>query len=64
MSYIESLLPKGWKKIDAFATNTSYEFPAEPGVISHLFAEIEKSKKNYGILDWYFLKYTFLTTFY
>ncbi|KAJ3122218.1 hypothetical protein HK098_003018 [Nowakowskiella sp. JEL0407] len=50
--YIESLLPEGWQKIDAFATNTSYEFNPSPGIISKLFYEVEKNKANYGILDW------------
>ncbi|KAJ3333017.1 hypothetical protein HDU76_012101 [Blyttiomyces sp. JEL0837] len=50
--YIESLLPQGWRKVDAFATNTSYEFPSKPGVISYLFEAVEKSKNEHGILDW------------
>ncbi|KAJ3117496.1 hypothetical protein HDU96_006590 [Phlyctochytrium bullatum] len=51
-AWIESLLPKGWTKVDAFATNTSYEFPAVQGVISYLFNTIEAGKEQNGILDW------------
>ncbi|KAJ3309887.1 hypothetical protein HDU76_003506, partial [Blyttiomyces sp. JEL0837] len=50
--FIESLLPEGWRKVDAFATNTSYEFPSKPGVISYLFEAVEKGKSANGILDW------------
>jgi hypothetical protein len=46
------LLPKGWKKLDSFATNTSYEFPTEKGFLGKLFETIEMSKKDYGITDW------------
>lgn len=51
-AYIESLLPAGWKKIDAFATNSSYEFPPAKGILSSLFQEIEQHKDEQGILDW------------
>lgn len=50
--FIESLLPLGWKQLDAFATNTTYEFPAVKGLLSKLFFEIEKKKADHGILDW------------
>lgn len=50
--FIESLLPEGWKKIDAFATNVSYEFPAIDGTIGPLFEQIENEKSKHGILDW------------
>ncbi|KAJ3213533.1 hypothetical protein HDU67_002781 [Dinochytrium kinnereticum] len=51
-AWIESLLPRGWTKVDAFATNTSYEFPPAAGVISYLFNTIEAGKEQNGILDW------------
>ncbi|KAJ3287595.1 hypothetical protein HK104_008527 [Borealophlyctis nickersoniae] len=50
--YIESHLPPNWTKLDAFATNTMYEFPPSPGIISMLFKEIEEHKAEHGILDW------------
>ena len=50
--YIESLLPAGWKKIDSFATNSSYEFPSVKGILSSMFATIESEKSENGILDW------------
>ena len=50
--FIESILPLGWKKLDSFATNCSYEFPSEDGAISRLFRTIEEKKSVYGILDW------------
>lgn len=46
------MLPEGWKKIDSFATSTSYEFPAKNGVLTTLFKEINKEKDEHGILDW------------
>ncbi|KAJ3221155.1 hypothetical protein HK099_003726 [Clydaea vesicula] len=49
--FTQSLLPNGWKKMDAFTTNSSYEFPACKGSISKLFKEIEFGKKENGILD-------------
>ncbi|KAI8925005.1 hypothetical protein BC831DRAFT_284172 [Entophlyctis helioformis] len=51
-AFLESILPVGWTKVDAFATNTSYEFPPVDGVLSYLFEKIEAEKANYGILDW------------
>jgi ABC-type multidrug transport system ATPase subunit len=50
--YIESLLPAGWKKIDSFATNSSYEFPPVKGILSSIFSTIESEKAANGILDW------------
>ncbi|KAI9355131.1 P-loop containing nucleoside triphosphate hydrolase protein [Zopfochytrium polystomum] len=50
--WVESILPKGWTKVDAFSTSTSYEFPSSPGVISQLFEHIEREKSAHGILDW------------
>ena len=50
--FIESLLPNGWKLIDKFATNISYEFPAEKGALAKLFKAIEEKKKDVGILDY------------
>jgi ABC-type multidrug transport system ATPase subunit len=50
--YVESLLPKGWRKLDSFITNTTYEFPFVKGLLSNLFTEIEKNRKEKKILDW------------
>ena len=50
--YLETLLPAGWKKVDSFATNSSYEFPRAAGSISNLFSRIEAEKSEHGILDW------------
>jgi ABC-type multidrug transport system ATPase subunit len=50
--FVESLLPKGWKKVDSFATNVSYEFPPSEGAVSRLFNYIEAGKETNGILDW------------
>ena len=51
-AYLESLLPAGWKKVDSFATNISYEFPRTNGSVSNLFQRIEAEKTEQGILDW------------
>ncbi|KAI9362502.1 hypothetical protein DFJ73DRAFT_812657 [Zopfochytrium polystomum] len=50
--WIESALPSGWRKVDAFATSTSYEFPAAAGTISLLFETVEREKRLRGIMDW------------
>ncbi|KAK9709771.1 hypothetical protein K7432_008798 [Basidiobolus ranarum] len=50
--FIESLLPEGWKKIDNFITNASYEFLPLPGYIPLLFEKINLHKDQYGIIDW------------
>jgi ABC-type multidrug transport system ATPase subunit len=50
--FVESVLPAGWRKIDSFATNTSYEFPALKGVLTSVFEAIEKEKEEVGITDW------------
>ena len=50
--YLESILPAGWKKMDTFATNTSYEFPPTEGFLSKLFVQVEAAKQKVGILDW------------
>jgi ABC-type multidrug transport system ATPase subunit len=51
-TFIESLLPIGWKNLDSFATTSTYEFPAPKGVLSKLFKEVENGKGKNGILDW------------
>ncbi|KAJ3257632.1 hypothetical protein HK103_004420 [Boothiomyces macroporosus] len=51
-SFIESILPEGWTKVDSFSTNLSYEFPAQKGFISKIFHEIEAKKADVGILDY------------
>jgi ABC-type multidrug transport system ATPase subunit len=50
--FVESILPIGWKKLDAFATNTSYEFPPVKGIFASVFDAIEKGKHANGITDW------------
>jgi ABC-type multidrug transport system ATPase subunit len=50
--YLESILPAGWTKMDSYATQISYEFPATKGAISKLFVEIEGAKEKLGIKDW------------
>jgi ABC-type multidrug transport system ATPase subunit len=47
--FIETILPIGWKKIESFATSTSYDFPRISGT---LFSAIERNQKSLGILDW------------
>jgi hypothetical protein len=49
---VESILPHGWKKVDAFATNVSYEFPPVDGAVSAVFLKMEQGKEVNGILDW------------
>ncbi|KAI9204485.1 uncharacterized protein BJ171DRAFT_505933 [Polychytrium aggregatum] len=51
-SFIESVLPPGWKRLDSFATNASYEFPPQPGAIANLFKVVETHKAEARILDW------------
>ncbi|ORY24436.1 hypothetical protein BCR33DRAFT_755844 [Rhizoclosmatium globosum] len=51
-TFVESILPTGFKKIDAFSTNTAYEFPAASNAIPILFEKIEKEKEKHGILQW------------
>jgi ABC-type multidrug transport system ATPase subunit len=51
-SYLESILPAGWRQMDYYATQISYEFPATKGAISKLFVEIENQKEALGIIDW------------
>ena len=43
---------KGFKKLDQFSTNLSYEFKTSQGTISNLFKSIEVNKDANGILDW------------
>lgn len=50
--FIESVLPEGWKRMDSFATNTTYEFPPIKGVLAQLFETVEAYKDQVGILDW------------
>ncbi|KAJ3409337.1 hypothetical protein HDV05_004476 [Chytridiales sp. JEL 0842] len=51
--WVEGLLPDGWRRVDAFTTSTSYEFPTSSGnVVPHLFEQIESEKDAHGILDW------------
>ncbi|KAJ3230856.1 hypothetical protein HDU81_004174 [Chytriomyces hyalinus] len=50
--FIESVLPVGWKKIDAFSTNAAYEFPAAAYAIPKLFETIEQQKAEHGVIQW------------
>ncbi|ORY30710.1 hypothetical protein BCR33DRAFT_857259 [Rhizoclosmatium globosum] len=50
--FVESILPSGWNKVDAFSTNTAYEFPAEKGRIGELFEIMEREKERSGIQEW------------
>lgn len=50
--FIESQLPDSSRKVDTFATNISYEFQVQPGLIPSLFKSIEAGKAQFGILDW------------
>ncbi|KAI9329182.1 hypothetical protein BDR26DRAFT_872834 [Obelidium mucronatum] len=50
--WVETLLPAGFKKIDSFATMTSYEFPSASNIISNIFEKMELGKSPHGILDW------------
>ncbi|KAJ8324327.1 hypothetical protein O5D80_006397 [Batrachochytrium dendrobatidis] len=51
-AFVESVLPNGWVKIDSFATNALYEFPAASGTLTQLFQAVEAGKARHGILDW------------
>ncbi|KAI8909116.1 hypothetical protein EDD86DRAFT_190942 [Gorgonomyces haynaldii] len=50
--FLESILPEGWTRVDAFATNTTYEFPVKKGVLANLFETIRNKQHDHGILDW------------
>ncbi|KAI9326319.1 hypothetical protein BDR26DRAFT_877523 [Obelidium mucronatum] len=42
-----------WKKVDAFSTNTAYEFPASfANAIPELFEVMEREKAGNGVLEW------------
>ncbi len=51
-AFVETALPPGWKKLDSFTTNVSYEFTSIPGAIPSIFQTIEARKQEMGILDW------------
>ncbi|KAJ3287188.1 hypothetical protein HDU79_005878 [Rhizoclosmatium sp. JEL0117] len=51
-TWVETFLPEGFRKIDSFATMTSYEFPSVPNIISAVFEKMESGKAQNGILDW------------
>lgn len=50
--YIESVLPSGWTKVDAFSTSVSYEFKPVGGELATLFSKVEANKGAHGIDDW------------
>jgi hypothetical protein len=46
-------LPPGFKLVDAFATNTLFEFPASgSGDLSQMLQILDQNKSHYGITDW------------
>ncbi|KAI9333102.1 hypothetical protein BDR26DRAFT_840473 [Obelidium mucronatum] len=51
-AFVEGLLPSGFRKIDAFATMASYEFPSSQNAISNIFEKMESGKSVHGVLDW------------
>jgi len=51
-SYVEALLPEGFKRLDSFAGNFSYEFPYRPNVLADLFEELTERASEHGIVDW------------
>lgn len=51
-SYVESLLPAGFTRVDSFSTNASYEFLPSEGLIPRLFKQINANKDQHGIEDW------------
>ncbi|KAJ3012755.1 UNVERIFIED_CONTAM: hypothetical protein HDU68_001040 [Siphonaria sp. JEL0065] len=52
-AFVETVLPIGWKKVDAFSTNTAYEFPASSAnAMPDLFEIMEKEKLANGIAEW------------
>ncbi|KAJ3256877.1 hypothetical protein HK104_007075 [Borealophlyctis nickersoniae] len=54
--YVEGMLTEvagRWRKVDAFATNTSYEFaPREEGDVGVVFERMEEAKERVGVVDW------------
>ncbi|KAJ3047994.1 hypothetical protein HK097_010977, partial [Rhizophlyctis rosea] len=46
--FIESVLPPPprTKKVDSFATNVTYEFENEPGLVGRVFEEVERGKEG------------------
>ncbi|KAJ3395761.1 hypothetical protein HDU80_010204 [Chytriomyces hyalinus] len=51
--FVESVMPLGWRKMDAFATSTAYEFPSsERAKIPAMFKKIEAEKADHGVLQW------------
>ncbi|TPX33602.1 hypothetical protein SmJEL517_g03582 [Synchytrium microbalum] len=51
-AFVESLLPSGWKRLDAFSTTVSYEFNPPRGHLASLFSEMERNKTLYGVEDY------------
>ncbi|KAJ3033330.1 hypothetical protein HDV00_006486 [Rhizophlyctis rosea] len=52
--FMESILPPAprTRKVDSFATNVTYEFENEPGLVGRVFEEVEGRKGDVGIEDW------------
>eukprot|EP00160_Parvularia_atlantis_P010481 Unigene2049_Nuclearia_a/m.6373 Unigene2049_Nuclearia_a/g.6373 ORF Unigene2049_Nuclearia_a/g.6373 Unigene2049_Nuclearia_a/m.6373 type:complete len:631 (-) Unigene2049_Nuclearia_a:124-2016(-) len=51
-SYVEGILPEGFKRIDSFAGNFSYEFPAKENAVARVFDDLSQNAKQHGIVDW------------
>jgi hypothetical protein len=58
-SFIERMLPQGWKVLDHFASMRTYEFAADAGIVADLFENILNGHESNGINDWYFFYTTF-----
>ncbi|KAJ1330269.1 hypothetical protein BSLG_009584 [Batrachochytrium salamandrivorans] len=46
--FIESVLPEGWRRVDSFATNASYEFPRIENVLPTLFKTVRATSPDLG----------------
>ncbi|KAL7746288.1 hypothetical protein RI367_008359 [Sorochytrium milnesiophthora] len=51
-AFVESLLPPGFRVVDAFANSMTYEFLPQKGTIYNLFERIEQDKHTNHIDDW------------
>ena len=51
-AYIESLLPAGYHRIDSFAGNFSYDFPAAENAVARIFDSLSQHSGENGIVDW------------
>ena len=51
-SYVEAHLPAGFKHLDNFSGNFSYEFAYKEDCLADLFEELGANAQAHGILDW------------